>query len=193
MYNMSNKIKLLRSRIFEDEVENPILESYDIENIKGKDKERKKEKIEEIQSNEAFLIKDSIDHNDKIKKYLLESTISDIYINLDTASNNISSKIKSLKISKKIIWKNLSMMEKIDYLFLSNIENINDFEITRLANQQSQNYYENYILISQQNSLKENIINLVNYYKERIKSGDSLFYMGRSYGEIPRSTSNYSR
>tara|TARA_B100000780_G_scaffold241533_1_gene184008 strand:- start:668 stop:3112 length:2445 start_codon:yes stop_codon:yes gene_type:complete len=190
--NMSNKIKLLRSRIFEDEVENPILESYDIENIKGKDKERKKEKIEEIQSNEAFLIKDSIDHNDKIKKYLLESTISDIYINLDTASNNISSKIKSLKISKKIIWKNLSMMEKIDYFFLSNIENINDFEITRLAKQQAQNYYENYILISQQNSLKENIIKLVDYYKERIKSGDSLFYMGRSYGEIPRSTSNYS-
>ena len=58
------------------------------------------------------------------------------------------------KISKLIV--------TIDYLFLSNIKSIYDFEITRLVNHQAQNYYENYILISQQNSLEENIINLVN-------------------------------
>ncbi|WP_051998382.1 hypothetical protein [Listeria grandensis] len=40
-------------------------------------------------------------------------------------------------------------------------------------------------------SMKENIIATFNYFKERIADKRSVYYVGTSYGEIPKQTENY--
>jgi len=192
---MGNKIALLRSRVFDDMVKNPTLAAFDIEalSIPAASKERYVEKVASIQENEKFLVSAPDTKEDEIRAYLIQSGIIEFY---DDPTEIIARFIKvssALASSPSEQWASTSMMEKIEYIFLRDIENLFDYEVSRLSFSETRNYYENHILIVQKKSLNENINALVQYFKERTQYDDSKLYFGLSYGEEPRETGAYPK
>ena len=192
---MENKITLLRSRVFDDLVKNPTLEAFDIEtlSIPAASKERYVEKVVSIQENEEFLVSTPETKEDEIRAYLIQSGIIEFY---DDPTEIIARFIRvssALASSPSEQWNAASMMEKIEYVFLRNIENVSDYEVSRLSFSEARSYYENHILIVQKKSLNENINSLVQYLNERAQYDDSKMYFGLSYGEEPRETGAYPK
>lgn len=183
---MENKIKLLRSRIFEDCVENPVLNSFDFEKLGvNKDQEeRVKKDVKRIQDNENFLYTPALSKRDALKKYLIEAGITNFYNNADLLIDRFMLKSESIKNNLLLEWKNIRMLEKIEYLFIRDIVNtISDFEFKRLESLEARSYYENYILISKKKSLNVNINSQYEYFIEKIKSSETKLYTGDTYGE----------
>lgn len=190
---MMNKITLLRSRIFEDKIENPILDSFDIEKLavsKGEEEKYRKD-IQSIQDNEKFIYTHPDTEADKIKIYLIEAGINDFYTDVEELIAQIIFKINSIKSHKVTDWESLPMMEKIEYIFIRDQNGISDFEIKRLGNEKAKNYYENYILVGQKKSLNENINSEFKYYKEIAQRKNSKLYFGKAYGEETRESDSY--
>lgn len=181
--NMANKISLLRSRIFKDEVDNPTLEEFDIDKLKGskEQKEKKKSQIEQIISEEEFLTKEPNDDNEKLKQYLIETGISSFYSGIDTITDVLNKRIDNAM--QREDWDSLNMMQKIFDLFLRDNDNITDYEFLRLRSPETQSYYDSHIRVNQKRSLKENIIHQFTYFKKRVADGNSIFYFGSAYGE----------
>jgi len=191
---MINKIKLLRSRVFKDEVNNPILNSFDIDKVKAPSKEKlkeKKEKIMQKQKSELFLTEKHTDSKNRLKVYLIESGINAYYSDVDNVLETIVQRGNNIFEGGVEDWADMSMMDKIDYFFLFNPENVSDFEIKRLQNKKARKYYENYILISQKKALNENIISQIQHFKEKSTSEDPMLYMGKSFGEVPYDSEDY--
>lgn len=198
---MENSIKKLRSRLFKDKIQNPTLESFDFDELdkkiekakKEKDKElavKMKERIMELVANENYLYQKSITEFDKLKKYFIENELNTFYKNFDSIIENISLKIQNINLSE---WQQKKLVDKIYSIFIEGIENdISKYEFKRLEFEPTRNYYSVYIDRSHQNTLKENINHLFEYFKKRIKEKNSEFYFGESYGEIPKSTSSYT-
>ncbi len=190
---MENKIRLLRSRIFEDKIENPILDSFDIETLgdrKSKD-EKYRIKIQSIQDNEKFIYTHPDTEIDEIKKYLIESGINEFYTDVEELIQQFISKSNSLKSRQVTNWESMPMMEKIEYLFIRDLNVISDFEINRLGYEEARNYYENHILVGQKKSLNENINSQFKYFKEQAQSVNSKLYFGVAYGEVPYKSDSY--
>ena len=190
---MENKIVLLRSRVFDDQVKNPTLAAFDIEalSIPAASKEKYVEKVASIQENEEFLASTPDTKEDGIRAYLIESGIIEFY---DDPTEVIARFVRvspALASGPPESWTSASMMKKIEYVFLRDIENVSDFEVSRLSSSEARNYYENHILIAQKKALNENINSQVQYFKERAQSDDSKLYFGLSYGEEPRETGAY--
>lgn len=191
--NMTLKIELLRSRGFKDLIQNPTLERFDFENLKiNKDqKENAKLKCETIQENEKYLSLLPKDAKERLKKYLIEAGIHEFYKNVNKLTETLFIKIESIKLS--VEWDNLDMLEKINELFLSDLENVKDFEFLRLSNPQARKYYDFHITVSQKKALKENIIYMFEYFKQRVIDNNSKFYFGETYGEEVRNVNSDER
>lgn len=191
---MMNKIALLRSRVFVDKIENPTLDSFDIEKLaasKG-DEEKYREKIQSIQHNEEFIYTQPDGIADKIKIYLIESGINAFFNDVEAVIEQFIVKTKSIKSHKMTNWESQPMMDKIEQLFIRNMtEYISDFEIKRLDKKNARNYYENHILVGQKKSLNENINSLFEYFKKRAKSDNRKIYFGSAYGEVSRESDFY--
>lgn len=192
---MENKIALLRSRVFDDLVKNPTLAAFDIEalSIPTATKEKYIEKVSSIQENEKFLASTPDTKEDEIRAYLIQSGIIEFYDDPTEIIARFVSVSPALSSSLPESWTSSSMMEKIEYVFLRDIENVSDYEVSRLSFAEARNYYENHILIVQKKALNENINALVHYFKERAQNGDSKMYFGLSYGEEPRETGAYPK
>ena len=190
---MENKIKLLRSRIFEDKIENPILDSFDIEKlaVSKEEEEKYRKDIQSIQDNEKFIYTHPDTEADKIKIYLIEAGINEFYTDVEELIAQIIFKMNSIKSHKVTDWESLPMMEKIDYMFIRDQNGISDFEIKRLGNEKAKNYYENYILVGQKKSFNENINSEFKYYKEIAQRQNSKLYFGKAYGEETRESDFY--
>ncbi|MCT7542451.1 DEAD/DEAH box helicase family protein [Aliarcobacter cryaerophilus] len=198
---MQTSIEKLRSKIFKDKIQNPTLESFDFDELdkkiekakKEKDKElavKMKERIMELVANENYLYQKSITEFDKLKKYFIENELNTFYKNFDSIIEKISLKIQNINLSE---WQQKKLFDKIYIIFIEGIENdISKYEFKRLEFEPTRNYYSVYIERSHQNTLKENINHLFEYFKKRIKEKNSEFYFGESYGEIPKSTSSYT-
>ena len=75
----------------------------------------------------------------------------------------------------------MTMMEIIKYVFLSNVENIKDFEFKRLINIEALRFYNLYIERFFHTELK----NKIEFFKEYFhKTKNEVFYIGDSFGEI---------
>jgi len=174
-------------------VKNPTLAAFDIDNlsIPAASRDQFVKKVASIQENEEFLTTTPDTEEDEIRAYLIQSGIIEFYADSTEVIARFVSISPELASNPPKLWTSMSMMEKIEYVFLRDIENISDFEINRLSFPEARNYYENHILIAQKKSLNENINAQVHYFKERAQSDDSKLYFGRSYGEIPRETEPY--
>lgn len=181
--NMRNKMKLLRNRSFVDRVENPILENFDIDKL---DNDHKKEALSKIE-NENLLLNPDNDPNNELLKYLIESGISEFYDDVNEAVLVLKDVISNLAQENSAInikWQELSVLEKINELFITNQTlEIRDFEIKRLRNQEARNYYENHILLDRKKSINENVVSLVTHYESKAASSNYMQYFGPSYGE----------
>lgn len=175
--NMENKIKLLRSKSFTDEIKNPVLQNFNIDEVI---EEAQKNKILETIKLEKLILKETHDDLEKIKVYLIKEGFTLVYENIDEAAVNIMERIELLKSENY----QSSMLDKINIYFIKDIGKIIDFEIRRLKENETRNFYENHIRITHMNTLKENILSMFRYFKKRIAQDKARFYIGESYGEL---------
>lgn len=184
---MENKIRELRSSTFKDDVNNPVLSKYDIENQARKNDSGFVEKVKHIQDNEEFISSIHEGEKGKLKTYLIESGIVDHYSDDREMIRSIFLKIRRIKLNhilgEDINWAEFSMLEKINFLFVNGISSIDDYEIKRLENNEARNYYENFILVGRKKSLKENITSQLEFFKKKANSNDPKMFFGGAYGE----------
>jgi hypothetical protein len=194
--NMFNKITLLRSRFFKDEIKNPVLANFDINSIKDSDPEKqdeKRKKVEEIKSNEILLLIPTTNFKEKLQHYFIESGINVYYHDIDLLVKYIDN-LYSIQEFETIEWKELDLLERIGVLFLNDSKNISNDEFRRMEYKQTRDHYKHHILINQKKSLNENIISLYKHFKEKSILPDEKkrkFYFGTSYGEEVYDIDNY--
>ncbi len=195
--NMENKIKELRSRSFNDSVENPILREFDINKQVKRNDKKYLSKVQAIQENEIFLSSNLINKYDKIKAYLIESGISNHYSDLENLVYSIDLKIRRIKLNEilgeAVNFSEFTMLEKLHYLFVQDEKDLIDFELSRLNHQEAREYYENFILFGRKKSLKENIVNQLDFFQKKAKSKTPKMYFGSSYGEIDYFDTGYNK
>lgn len=186
--DMSKKIKLLRSRIFKDKIQNSTLESFDFDKLNSTEQL----KPLKIKHEEDFIIKEPKNQFEEIKKYLIEVGIYNIYDNGKLTIEHIIKIIDKINISPKK-WAKFRMMDKIYILYIKGLEkNIIEFEFKRLSNLEARSYYEMHISNSHKYTLNVNINKMVEYFsdKKNTEKGQE-FYIGNTYGEISKSTEPY--
>jgi len=194
--DMFNKIILLRSRLFLDEIKNPLLAEFDIEKIKDSNENlqnEKRNKIRQIQKNEEFLYSVPKDLESRLKQYFIEYGVDTYYKDLDSLVKDVLLFFESKK-SKSEEWKGLNLLNKMKDIFLKNDNNLKDYELRRLQKDSTINYYSYFIEISRKKPLNENINNLVAHFKEKAQSSidkERKFYFGTSYGEEAYSSDSY--
>lgn len=200
--DMRNKIKQLRSKVFKDEINNPILCNYDIENIDihpGKDetKEEKKDKILEenkkILATEDILLSIPKTPEDELLYIFVKNNIAQFYTFTKEFKDVLTIRIFSLKMQiNNEEWRSKELLDKLYEIFIKDFEKyIIEFEIKRLKESETRKYYKNFIEYSKK-SLKENILNQYKYF-DAIKDNNekNKFYFGPSYGEVYKDSINY--
>ena len=200
-YSMTNKIELLRNHSFKDKIENPLLNSYNIDDLnftktdyltKEQVKERRREKDQKLKDNTSFLIdnRNSQALETRIKKYFIENTFEEIYDNLDTVISQI---VLNFQYFIEQEWEELNLIQKVTAIFLSNLnDRIIDYEVERLKNTAAQNFYNYYLTTSQKQSLKQNIVSTFKFLKAKANTIDPFIFIGKSYGEVIRNTNAYN-
>ncbi|WP_051998381.1 DEAD/DEAH box helicase [Listeria grandensis] len=134
--SMRSLITQLRSNINKDKVENPTLENFSIERVKGE----QRGKMLQIIANEKLLSEEPLKVGDNIKQVLLKCGIeeyiklNDIYLEkLEYRCNLIMNSVR---------WTDYNIIEKIYYFYLWDIvEEDVKFEIRRLENDLARKYY----------------------------------------------------
>ena len=94
------------------------------------------------------------------------------------------------KNNKELLGNNI--IDKIYNVFIKGQENnITNFEIKRLKNEEAIDYYKNYIKYNKK-SLKERVQKQYEYFN-KIKNDPQKreFYIGESYGEFAKETEDY--
>lgn len=196
--NMFNKIQLLRSRVFKDEISNPILESFDYDSMKDNTEtlQKKKDRVKTIIDEEGFLLSDQQSDKSKLKQYLIESGINIFYKEIDTLTEQLLKKMNS-RITRTSVWKTATIMDRIFILFIEDFQQREyfflDFEFYRLKDPIARRYYE-IIIQNRRKSLKENISIIYRYLSRRRDSKnrkDHIYYIGTAYGEQKYSSETY--
>lgn len=187
--DMSNKLSLLREHTFKDENKNPLLDNYNIEELKLAKEEidKQKEKNSKLIKFTEFLIND----NDKslesrVKYSFLENNIDDFYWNMESV-------IPSIIENFKIISNKNDVISTIYEVFILNIENqIKDYEIERFKNEKARTYYKNYINIIQLLGLRDKIKSTLKYFEVKAQDeNDSYLFIGSSFGEMRNPSPKY--
>lgn len=179
---MKNKIEKLR-KTFTDEVSNPTLTSFDIDSLSGKDKEN----AQYIIDNETILFGSSSDEKTKLLQKCIELGINIFYSDFNDVIEILYRQITLIKEDSQQ-WINMNILEKINILFIKDIDALNDFTLKRLKSVESRNFYERYISRMHKYSLKENIDDFFKFFKS---TSNKEFYIGSSYGDFAKSTSTY--
>lgn len=187
--DMSNKLSLLREHTFKDENKNPLLDNYNVEELKLSKEEltKQKEKDSKLIKFTEFLINEKdTSLESRIKYSFIENNIDDFYWNMESV-------IPSVIENFKIISDRNDVISTIYEVFILNIENqIKDYEIERLKNEKARNYYKNYIDIIQLLSLRDKIKNTLKYFEAKAQDeNDSHLFIGSSFGEIVNPSPKY--
>lgn len=176
--NFENKIRLLRSSIFADNVKNPTLVNFDIENKENKDNADKCKEIVEIESSFFTASDDSVQD---LKRRMISLGMNIIYTISDELCQAILGKIDRIKGHPMLHERHF--LERLRYLFIRHCnDNIIDDEFARLKNDKAIAYYKMFFERRKQ-SLKENVAREVAYFQRCVDEGNSLMYIGKSYGE----------
>ena len=186
---LENKIKLLKKTNFIDELENPLLQNYEMPSDVND-----RQKAEKIQREDCLFFTDSSSEVGKLKKKVIELGLNNIYKDVDVVSqllfNNFTQHIFN-ELPEGV--RSLPVMERFCFLFISGMEKyIIDDEVVRLRNPEAIAYYEMF-LENRKISLNEKISREVAYFRRRIESGNAYLYIGRSFGEIPYPWDSHSR
>ncbi len=176
--NFENKIRLLRNSVFADNVKNPTLENFDIEN---KENKGNADKCKEIVESESIFFTAPDDPVQALKRRMISLGMNTIYTISDELCRTILGKIDRIKDHPKL--HESHFLERLRYLFIRHCDgSIFDDEFARLKNDKAIAYYKMFF-DNRKLSLKENIAREVSYFQRRVAEGDSLMYIGESYGE----------
>lgn len=197
--NMKNKIELLKSGFFKDEVKNPTLLSFDfkklnhtIENSRSIDAvEKASRNLEEatgIKKREDFLINDAHLEENSFKAAFIEAGLHIAYSEPDDIVESISKRKERFILDQR--WMNMNVIDKVYHLFIEGLESfIVDRAFVRLKNIKARNYYRLFVNSIHTLSLKEHINETVNYFLAiSHTSAGKEFYIGPSYGELAKET-----
>ena len=179
--NFENKMRLLKSSMSEDNVKNPVLASFSFEEAeKNRDNV---EKCREIINDENFFFSDTDNPVQELKHRMISLGINTIYNISDSLCQMILEKISRIVNHPKL--HDTHFLDRLRYVFIRHFdEYIIDDEFRRLKNDKAIAYYKMYFE-NRSKSLKENIAHEVAYFNRRIAEGESLLYIGDSYGERP--------
>ncbi|MBL0440165.1 hypothetical protein JEO77_01720 [Aeromonas veronii] len=143
-----------------------------------------KEKALSIIERENFLTELPSSELERLKILFFESGLHLTYVDPDDAFDEITNNVKSIKAHPNFV--DMDTIEKLYHIFISGFENkILDQSFSRLKNEKAQNYYRSFVKNIHMLTLKEHINSTVRYfYKNATDTGNNLFYIGRSYGEV---------
>jgi hypothetical protein len=194
--DIRTSIKNLREYSFKDSILNPLLEKYDIEDVKfsgTKDRQKEakeKQKIEDYKINDHsdFMLTTPNTLFDRIKKYFVENSLYKFFSDLDYTIKQIELNINNYQFSEEDSL--LDILHEI--FFIQTTDYISDFELERLKNPSARKYYNYFLLVTQKQHLNERINSTVKYLEDKSKTDDPYLYIGSSYGEIPRQSEKYN-
>ncbi|MES2588662.1 MAG: DEAD/DEAH box helicase [Bacteroidota bacterium] len=198
-YQGKNTIKTalysLREYTFKDIIKNPLIENYNIDDLKfsGSKEQREIRKNKQIIEDESlleysqFVLETQINLDFEIRKHIIENSINAFYKNLDLAIEKIIGNILEFKFEND--YKIIDIVH--DIFVINNENNIKDFELERLKNIKARNYYNNFLEITQKLHLNERINDTLKYFIKKAKTDDPLLYIGTSYGDTSRKSEQY--
>lgn len=180
--SMENKIKLLQTLDYVDDVENPLLDTFELAN---ENNEEKRKKSEEIIKNENFVFTEQSNDFLILKQNMLKLSMNSIYNISDILCSDILSRINTFKENKGTLSNKETIFDLLYTVFIENLsDSIKDFEFKRLNNIESRNYYYKLIVKHRKLSLKQKIALTAKYlYRVKKKSVNPYLYIGSSYGE----------
>lgn len=196
--NMGNKIRKMKSGLFKDVVENPILINYEgdcesgIDVVGGKNESILIDRaLDSIKDREDFLIFNENKPEFILKSVLIESGMSEIYKDFDVAYSVLSNRIEGLNADP--VWLNSDIVDKIYLFFITGLEdNIINNELSRLNKLKARNFYRMFVERLNTLHLKDHIRTMLAYfYSIKDKDAGAYFYVGESYGEFSKLNENY--
>src|SRR5690606_2965963 len=129
-----NTIKKIKSGVFKDKVDNPVLLNYSVENkvdVLGGEGGESISSENIIKIREDFLIVNDLNDDFKFKCSLIESKIDSIYFNFDLAYQVLESKFIKYKSNRD--WLEFDIVDKISIFFIEGMEEyIADKNLLRL-------------------------------------------------------------
>lgn len=188
--NMKNYIEKLRDTTVLDEINNPLLEKFNIEEEKDN---KKIQKSLEIINNEKEYFKNPNSIKDKIRHSLISNGIQEFFDINENLVKMLMKKFNYYKTQKK----SPAIIRIFNCFFGKNNNWIIDSELKRLQNQPARKYYRNYLEHARFKSLKRNINTMVRHFNKMVESNEAknhVIYIGRSYGEVNKngySSPNY--
>ena len=190
---MENKIKLLRSKIFDDCIKNPLLKNYDINKIET-DYQKQielKDRNKKIQEQEKIILNISVNNDDKLKYILIKNNVINFYKNTPDFIAIIKNNIEICKNNED--FQNKNIIDKFYITFVRNLDDyIIDYEIKRLKNEEARNFYKLFIR-NNSKPLHEKIIKQYRYFKriQNSSNPDKYYYIGETFGEMKHPTRFY--
>lgn len=190
---MKNKILLLRSKIFDDYIKNPLLKNYDINKVEKNAQKLQELKLnnEKIQEREQYILESQANIEKDLKYNIIKNNVINFYKNSEVAISIIGNKIEQCLNDENYINKNI--IDKFYNIFIEDLDNyIADYEIRRLKNDEARNFYK-FFIKNNSKSLNQKITKQYRYFK-RIKNSDrqdKCYYIGETFGEIKHPTKFY--
>lgn len=180
--SMKNKIKLLQTSDFTDDIKNPVLDNFDIYSENDVEKKRK---YEEIINNENFVFTEPSEDFLLLKQNMLKLSMNTIYNLYDLFCFDVLSRINSYKEQNGTLSNEEYVFDLLYEIFIKDLDMlIRDPEFKRLTSIESRNYYYKIIIKHRKLSLKEKIALTARYLCSVKKNSLNPFlYIGSSYGE----------
>lgn len=184
--SMQNKIELLKTSDFKDEIDNPLLDNFDISKFNEMTKEglKKKQKCEQIIENENIVFDSADDTIMNLKQNMLKLSMNTIYNLNDTLCSIIMTKIQNYRENWGVLSNKEDIFKVINDIFLSDTATyIIDKEFERLTNSKTRDYYYKLITKHRKKPLKEQISLMARYLYGHKNQNPYLWIGTQGYGE----------
>lgn len=176
---LENKMRLLKTTVFPDDIKNPLLNKYDIQSVENSDV---KEKCKAIVEEEKQFFLECTDEIQIFKKKLISVGLNSIYNLTDELCEMILAKIKKMKNHERI--REIHFLDRLRYIFIRHADAyIVDDEFRRLNKDQAVAYYKKYFN-DRKLPLNQRISMEIKYFHTRIEQSNSIMYIGESYGDF---------
>lgn len=192
--DMYHKMKLLKSSLFEDSVENPALINTINDQLKNKNiginvvQDNSTHNISTVRELEDFLIYDDQKDNSLLKT-IIEQDIHSIYFEFNKIHEILFERMEAYLISS--FWWDLNIIDKIYYFFIYGFDHdlkIKSKRFLRFNYPNTRKYYNNFIRRMHKLSLKSHINHILKRFdwfgRNKIPKYKK-FYIGTGFGEIP--------
>lgn len=200
--DMYHKIKLLKSSLFEDSVENPALLNTINDQLKNKNtginviQDNSTENISTVRELEDFLIYDDQKDNSLLKT-IIEQDVHSIYNEFNQVHEILFKRMEKCLIST--FWVKLNIIDKIYYFFIKDFDydlKIKSKKFLRFNYKNTRKYYNNFVYRMHNLSLKSHINHILKYYDWLGRNNIpkyKKFYIGAGFGEIPYWSGNKNK